>query len=85
MSDDVTLGEVNRNLQAMAGDVRELTAYVRAQNGRVGTLETKVAVLEAMGQPTPNKRGVIVVGVGGAGIGAAVASLVPIIKKALGF
>lgn len=86
MSDDgVSLGEVNRNVQAMALDVRELTAYVRLQNGRMAVLETKVAVLEAVGPPHPNKRGPMVIGLSGAGIGAVVTALLPWIKKALGF
>lgn len=80
--DRVTLGEVNRNVQAIAGDVRELTTYVRIQNGRVATLETKVAVLEAMGPPQKRGTGTIVVtGMGGLGLGAALAEL----KKLLGF
>jgi hypothetical protein len=82
---DVSLGEVNRNVQAMAGVVNELRDYVRAQNGRLGRLETQVAVLEAIGPTAPSKRGVVVVGLGGAGAGAAVTALLPFIKSGLGF
>lgn len=85
MADDVTLGEVNRNVRAVAADVRELTAYVRTQNGRVGQLERQVAVLEAIGPPAPSKRGPVFIGLSGAGVGSAVTFLAPLIKKALGF
>lgn len=79
---DVTLGEVNRNVQAISKSVGELTAYVRTQNGRVATLERQVAVLEATGQPPPNKRAPVVVsGVGGLTIGALLVEL----KKLLGW
>jgi NADPH:quinone reductase-like Zn-dependent oxidoreductase len=83
MADDVTLGEVNRNVQAMAEDVKLLATYVRVQNGRVSLLETRVSVLEAIGTPPPNKRAVLVVGAS-AGVGSAVTLLLPLIKKALG-
>jgi NADPH:quinone reductase-like Zn-dependent oxidoreductase len=83
MADDVTLGEVNRNVQAMAEDVKLLATYVRVQNGRVSLLETRVSVLEAIGPPPPNKRAVLVVGAS-AGVGSAVTLLLPLIKKALG-
>jgi hypothetical protein len=83
--DRVTLGEVNRNVKVIADDVKELTAYVRAQNGRVSRLETDVAVIQAISPPAPNKRGVVVVGLSSAGLGAAATALLPMIKKALGF
>jgi hypothetical protein len=84
-NDGVSLGEVNRNVQAMALVVSELRDYVRQQNGRVSKLETQVAVLEAIGPTAPSKRGTVVVGLSGAGAGAAVTALLPLIKKALGF
>jgi hypothetical protein len=85
MADDVTLGEVNRNVQAMAIVMAELRDYVRTQNGRVAKLETQVAVLEAIGPPAPSKRGPVMIGLTGAGLGSAVTALAPLIKKALGF
>lgn len=42
----VTLEEVNRTVQDVREDVRDLVMLVRQQNGRVGALETKVAVVE---------------------------------------
>ena len=82
MADDVTLGEVNRNVQAMAGDVRELSTYLRIQNGRVSKLETQVAVLEATKQESSPKRGTYVITAGGGiGLGAALMEL----KKLVGW
>jgi pantothenate kinase len=82
-NDRVTLGEVNRNVQAMADDVREIKTDVKSQNGRVRRLERSVAVLEAIGPPPPNKRAVLVIGAS-AGVGSAVTILVPFLKKVLG-
>jgi hypothetical protein len=50
MGDEVGIGEINRNLLELRNefrtDIRELSALVRFQNGRVGLLERKVDVVE---------------------------------------
>jgi hypothetical protein len=82
MADDgVTLGEVNRNVQNMAGDVRELSTYLRVQNGRVSKLETQVAVLEATKPDTPKRGTYVLTAGGGLGLGAALME----VKKMLGW
>lgn len=49
MGDDISvqreLGAISQHLQSVDSKLGELVAYQKAQNGRVGSLESKVAVL----------------------------------------
>jgi hypothetical protein len=46
MSDEVTLGEVFRLIQAQSQDLSEIKFDVKAQNGKVADHETRISVLE---------------------------------------
>lgn len=70
MSEPLSRDVFHAVIDPMRADIQELIQVIRHQNGRVGTIETKVAVLE---DRSPNRAASVWGGVAGL-VGSALAS-----------